>query len=73
MLLQVSKEVDKMTTAPSLKTVLNSLAEQDNNSAKSSDKAPTKKVNINDYPDDIKQYLRASLSAMSRMEVILQA
>jgi hypothetical protein len=27
------------------------------------------KVSMADYPDDIKQYLRASLSAMSRMEV----
>ena len=31
--------------------------------------APAKRVNLADYPDDIKQYLRASLSTMSRMEV----
>lgn len=60
---QVRSSVD----SPSLAAVLDSVSQQ-GAKVNSSSATSLKKMSIADYPDDIKTYLRASLSAMSRME-----
>mmetsp|Transcript_25756 Transcript_25756/g.43403 ORF Transcript_25756/g.43403 Transcript_25756/m.43403 type:complete len:432 (-) Transcript_25756:504-1799(-) len=63
-----SQGVRSSVDSPSLAAVLNSVSQQ-GAKVNSSSATSLKKMSIADYPDDIKTYLRASLSAMSRMEV----